>query len=272
MKKTFQTKLGLSIGILSWKGYESLFNSLKSYEKNGLSDFVKEKFICLPEYSEEGIKLAKKFKYEPILVERNLGILGGFKLLAEKMPKGPVLLLENDLELIENRDIVFNQLKRSIELLSLPRVIQVRLRSRKNPGEPFVGLEKYKNYWSSNLISYTKRIFRPNKAKKLIGTSVYHLNNPVNRHPGIFQDLSNGFYIVSSSFLNWSNLAILVDRDKYLNTIIKKAEDTISKKRINGFKNIEIELNSNWWREQNRFDIVIAPGLFSHNRLYDRGY
>ena len=31
----------------------------------------------------------------------NIGILGGFKTLAEKMPKGPLLLLENDLELID---------------------------------------------------------------------------------------------------------------------------------------------------------------------------
>ena len=49
-----------SIGILSWKGYDSLTNSLLSYQKNGLSKLTKNKFICLPEFSEEGIKIAKK--------------------------------------------------------------------------------------------------------------------------------------------------------------------------------------------------------------------
>ena len=96
-------KINFSIGILSWKGYDSLENSLLSYKKNGLSSMTNHKFICLPEYSEQGIYLAKKYNYTPILVKENLGILGGFKKLARQMPKGPILLLENDLELIENK-------------------------------------------------------------------------------------------------------------------------------------------------------------------------
>ena len=71
--------------------------------------------------------------------------------------------------------------------------------------------------------------------------------------------------------MNWANLAILVDRDVYLETIIKKAEQTKLKKQINGFKNIEIELNNPWWRK-NEFKILVAPGLFKHNRLSYRGY
>ena len=140
------SKLSFSIGILSWKGYDSLENSLHSYKKNGLSNMTNDKYICLPEYTEEGIKIAKKYDYKPILVRENLGILGGFKKLAEEMPKGPILLLENDLELIENKKETFLQLQKSINLLIKHRLIQVRLRSRKNPGEPFVGLKKYKNY------------------------------------------------------------------------------------------------------------------------------
>ena len=57
-------KLQFSIGILSWKGYDSLTNSLVSYQKNGLSKLTKNKFICLPEYNDEGIKIAKKFGYD----------------------------------------------------------------------------------------------------------------------------------------------------------------------------------------------------------------
>ena len=93
-------KLPFAIGILSWKGYDSLENSLFSYKKYGLSNMTDQKFVCLPEYSDEGVKIAEKYNYKPILVNQNLGILGGFKLLAENMPQGPILLLENDLELI----------------------------------------------------------------------------------------------------------------------------------------------------------------------------
>ena len=71
--------------------------------------------------------------------------------------------------------------------------------------------------------------------------------------------------------MNWTNLAILVDRYVYLEKIIKTAEQIKSTKNINGFKNIEIELNNSWWRN-NEFKIVVAPGLFKHNRLSHRGY
>jgi len=264
-------ELQFSIGILSWQGYDSLKNSLISYDKNGLSKLTSEKFICLPEYNREGIKIAKRFNYEPILIRENIGILGGFKELAKQMPKGPILLLENDLELIENQKITFNQIKQSIHNLYKHNAIQVRLRSRLDPGEPFVGVIKYKKYWSNNFFSPIKRFFRPNKANKLIGTSIYSIQNPEIRHPKYIRKLSDGFYLVPSSTLNWANLAILVDRDSYLKVIIKRAEETKSKKYINGFKNIEIELNTKWWSENN-FKILLAPGLFKHNRLSDRGY
>ena len=230
--------LRFSIGILSWRGYDSLINSLLSYEKNGLSYLTNDKFICLPEYTKEGIQIAKKFNYEPILIKNNKGILEGFKILAEQMPNGPLLLLENDLPLVENKKTTYDQLKISLELLSRPRVIQIRLRNRCQPGEPFIGFQKYNDYWSDNLISFTKRFLRPFKARKLIGTSTYILSDPNKRHPNQIKEISDGFFIVSSSVLNWANLAILVDRDRYLDKIIKKAEIIKTKKRINGFKNI----------------------------------
>ena len=264
-------KLSFAIGILSWKGYDSLENSLHSYKKNGLSNLTKYKFVCLPEYKEEGIKIAEKYNYKPILIKKNLGILGGFKKLAEEMPKGPILLLENDLELIEKEKETYLQLQKSINLLNEHKLIQVRLRSRKSPGEPFVGLKKYKSYWSDNIISRTKRFLRPFKAHRLIGTSAYYHEEPDIIHPDFVKKFDKNFYLVPSSVLNWANLAILVDRDIYLEKIIKKAEEIKSRKNINGFKNIEIELNNSWWRD-NKFKILITPGLFKHNRLSDRGY
>ena len=263
--------LRFAIGILSWKGYDSLDNSLQSYKKNGLSNMTKHKFVCLPEYTEEGVRIAKKYDYKPILIKQNLGILGGFKKLAEKMPEGPILLLENDLELVESKQKTYEQLKKSIYLLNKHKAIQVRLRSKLYPGEPFEGLRKYKKYWSNTILSRIRRFFRPGKAYKLIGTSTYFLEHPEKLHNNIIKKLSIGFYLVPSSVMTWANLAILVDRDKYLNTIINKAEQAKSSKYINGFKNIEIELNSDWWRK-NKFKIIVTPGLFKHNRLSYRGY
>ena len=36
-------------------------------------------------------------------------------------------------------------------------------------------------------------------------------------------------------------------------------------------KNVEMELNIPWWRNK-QFNVVVAPGLFTHNRLSHRGY
>ena len=214
-------KLPLSIGILSWKGYSSLENSLLSYKINGLNDFVSEKHICLPEYNEEGVQLSKKFGYKPILFKKNLGILKGFKELAKTMPDGPLLLLENDLPLIDSKKETFQQLARSIELLYSKNVAQVRLRSRKNPGVPFHAIEKYKRYWDETNSSKIRKFIRPFKAKKLIGTSVYVSDQAHSRHPNYIYDLLDGFFSVSSQVMNWSNLAILVDKNFFLNVMTK---------------------------------------------------
>ena len=263
--------LKFSIGVLSWKGYDSLHNSLQSYEKYGLNLLTKSKFICLPEYSNRGIELSKKFGYKPILFKNNIGILDGFKSLALNMPDGPLLLLENDLPLVENNKTTFNLLKQSFEHLYKYDVAQVRLRSIKDPGDPFHSIHKYNNYWGSGYLKKIKRFFRPIKAKKLIGTGIYTEKDPHSKFSKYISKLENGSYLITSEIMNWSNLAIIVDRNFFLNVIIHEAEITNSKKKINGFKNIEIELNKKWWRDK-RWNLIITNGLFKHSRVDNRGY
>ena len=263
--------LNFSIGILSWKGYASLYNSLKSYEENGLNSLTKSKFICLPEYNNEGIKISKNFGYKPILFEKNIGILNGFKNLALNMPEGPLLLLENDLSLVANDKTTHTLLKQSLEHLYKYKAAQVRLRSIKDPGEPFHAIHKYKKYWGCGTIKKIKRLLRPNKAKKLIGTGIYTEKDPHIKFPKYISKLENNSYLITSEIMNWSNLAIMVDRNFFLKVIIKEAEITDSNKKVNGFKNIEIELNNRWWRDK-RWNLIITNGLFKHLRVDDRGY
>ena len=263
--------LNFSIGILSWKGYASLHNSLKSYEENGLSSLTQSKFICLPEYNNEGIKICKNFGYKPILFKKNIGILNGFKNLALNMPDGPLLLLENDLSLVANDKMTHTLLKQSLEHLYKYKAAQVRLRSIKDPGEPFHAINKYKKYWGCGTLKKIKRFLRPNKAKKLIGTGIYTEKDPHIKFPKYISKLENNSYLITSEIMNWSNLAIMVDRNFFLKVIINQAEITDSNKKINGFKNIEIELNNQWWRDK-RWNLIITNGLFKHLRVDDRGY
>ena len=225
----------------------------------------------MPEYSNKGIALAKKFGYQPILFKKNIGILNGFKSLALNMPDGPLLLLENDLPLVENNKTTFTLLKHSIEHLYKYDAAQVRLRSIKDPGEPFHSICKYNNYWGCGYLKKIKRLLRPNKAKKLIGTGIYIEKEPHSKFSKYISKLENNSYLITSEIMNWSNLAIIVDKNFFLKVIIKEAEITHSKNKINGFKNIEIELNKQWWRNK-RWNLIITNGLFKHLRVDDRGY
>ena len=263
--------LNFSIGILSWKGYASLCNSLKSYEQNGLNSLTQSKFICLPEYNNEGIKICKTFGYIPILFKNNIGILDGFKNLALNMPEGPLLLLENDLPLIENNKITQKLLKESLEHLYKYKAAQVRLRSIKDPGEPFHAINKYNKYWGIGTLKKLKRLIRPKKAKKLIGTGIYIEKDPHLKFSKYISKLENNSYLITSQIMNWSNLAIMVDRNFFLKVIVHEAEKTDSNKNINGFKNIEIELNKKWWRDK-KWNLIITNGLFKHLRIDSRGY
>ncbi len=263
--------LSFSIGILSWRGYVSLENSLITYDRHGLNNLTDSKYICLPEYTQEGIELSKKYNYKPILFNKNIGILNGFKELAKKMPRGPLLLLENDLPLVENKEETFSLINTSISDLYNYQAAQIRLRSIADPGEPFHSIEKYKRYWEYGFMQKIRRFLRPFKASRLIGTAPYVEKNPCLKHPNYIKILANGSFLMTSKIINWSNLAIIVDKDFFLNVIIKEAEKINSSKSVNGFQNIEIEMNNKWWREKN-WNIIVTKGLFKHERLFDRGY
>jgi hypothetical protein len=93
----------LGVGILSWRGEDSLRASLESYRREDLFALFDEALLFLPEMTAEGVALANAFELPYEGARTNLGILGGFKALASAMTSDVVLLLENDCPLIEPR-------------------------------------------------------------------------------------------------------------------------------------------------------------------------
>ena len=83
------------------------------------------------------------------------------------MPDGPLLLLENDLPLVANDKITHTLLKQSLEHLYKYKAAQVRLRSIKDPGEPFHAINKYKKYWGCGTIKKNKKIVKAKQSKKV---------------------------------------------------------------------------------------------------------
>ncbi len=266
------------LGVLSWKGYESLRTTLTRLCESGVADLFDERFVFFPEIDDEGRRLAAEFDFDCDGSAQNLGIFGGFRALAKSMKSDTVLLLENDLQMFEAPAEAERQLGVAFGMIEANSVQVVCLRHRREPGDFGEAYRKFRRYFPEPDAPIVDRVqgrllqtIRPSKGRRLIGHAPYVLENPEEKFEEIKKDPKTGFWIMSTAHKNWSNLAILVDRRFYTDVLMAYVEQARSKRRVNGFKNIEIELNSNWWRKQ-PWKVAVAPGLFTHHRTGYRGY
>ena len=261
------------LGILSWGGYATLARSLESYAEERLFDLFDEALVFLPDIQPEGIALAEQYGLAHAGSEGNLGILGGFKAMAEALSAEHVLLLENDCPLIEPHGEAARQLDLASAALTAGEVDVFRMRHREHPGQKFDTLEKHRRYHppdeagsGEKAMAGLRRLVRPGKAKRMIGGAPYAMDHPELRFPEHIQRAADGSLRVSSSVLNWTNQSVFLKRDFFLDTLIAYAEAHPSPRTVNGFPDIEKELNGSWWRRSG-FTIGLDRGLFTHERV-----
>lgn len=261
------------LGILSWGGYAALARSLESYADERLFDLFDEALVFLPEIQPQGISLAEQYGLAYTGTPNNLGILGGFKAMAEALATDHVLLLENDCPLIEPHAEAARQLDLASAALAAGDVDVFRMRHREHPGQKFDTLAKHHRYFPSDAASpgaktmaRLRRLLRPGKARRMIGGAPYAMAQPELRFPDDVRRASDGALRVSSAVLNWTNQSVFLDRAFFLDTLIAYAEAHPSPRTVNGFPDIEKELNSSWWRRSG-FTIGLDRGLFTHERI-----
>ncbi len=165
--------ISIGIGILSWKGYDSLDAALQSYADADLFSLFDEQLLFLPEMEDQGQAIAKKYELPFAGSEKNLGILGGFKALASAMTSDIVLLLENDCPLIEVREEAARQFEIARKALLEDEVQVFRMRSRQYPGQKFPLKKKYARYFGEGALPAIRRILRSGKANRLAGGALY---------------------------------------------------------------------------------------------------
>lgn len=272
MKHTDYIKGTIGICLMSWKNPYILARTLDTYLAQELFDVVDDHLILFQEVGNEEIMLARDYGLHFITTENNLGIYGGVKLLAESIKTDYVLLLEDDCPLIEDKLEVQRQLTLAKERLSKNEVQVYRLRSRKEPGEKFDTVEKYKKYYPLpgepfSIIKSLRCLIRPQKCQRLMGSALY-VHEEVDEEPykKFITKQPEGDYIVSSKVMNWTNQSVLCKREWLLNTVLRYAYEHPSRRTVNGFQDIEKSLNCSWWREQ-AFKIGVSKGLFTHRRL-----
>lgn len=269
----------LGFGILSWLGYESLENSLSTYKEENFFSLFSESIIFLPQQRLEETELAQSFGLTVYGNENNLGILGGFKALAQSMTSDIILLVENDCPLIVDYENAKKQILYGQSLIETNKVDIVRFRSRTNPGQDWSINRKYSKLYPPAVDSSLKKLnallFRLSRFYKLSsfdGWSIYINHEEARKFPhSINYDEENDCYFTDSSHLSWTNQSIMVKKSFFLEKIIAYAEAVPTKRRINGFRNLEIEMNSCYWRK-NKFKIAIPQGIFTHHRIGERGY
>lgn len=270
--------MSVGFGILSWRGHASLSSALETYHEAGLFDLFDKSLLFLPEMDETGIDIARRFDLPHAGTPNNLGILGGFKALAQTLQTEILVLAENDYMLIESREEAKRQLAVAQRHIEAGSAHVWRLRHRWKPGQTWE-THKAEKYWPKpdspapvQRAARWRRLARPNKARRLIGWNVFLDEAADRRFPDLIRRTGEGDLLVSSRSLPWANNIFMVRRDFFLNTVIPAAEARIDRRLVNGFPTIEIELNHRgWWRRQD-FWIGVGKGLFTHERQGDRGY
>lgn len=266
----------VGFGILSWRDRASLENAFESYRQAELFSLFDETHVFFSEQSDEDHALAKRFGVASSGAAQNLGILGGFEALASALGTEYIVLVENDCPLVEGFHEAKAQIDAGLKLLEAGEVEVVRLRSLREPGELFNTVDKYKRLHGSGAGAMMRRLMRPKKAKALAGIAPYVEEQPHLKFPDqiLLTDEATALgpvYKVDTRYLNWTNQSIMMERSFFLDQVIEYSKTARTTRRVNGFRNLEIEMNSAFWRD-NDWHVAVPGGLFTHKRVGERGY
>jgi hypothetical protein len=188
-----------------------------------------------------------------------------------------VLLVENDCPVIVDYEEAKRQIFHARRLIDSGEARIVRLRSLAEPGEAFTTRQKFHRYfptegagWPTRLRASVRRLLRPKRAKRALGEAVLHHQKLAAEH-GTARFDAEGFGLTTSRYIPWTNQSVMMRREDFLESVIEVAKAANTRRRVNGAKNIEIEMNAPHWRDA-EIPIAVAPGIFTHRRVGSRGY
>ncbi|MEE9273122.1 MAG: hypothetical protein V3U57_07650 [Robiginitomaculum sp.] len=264
----------IGLGILSWRGYRSLDNALQSYNSEQFFSLFDDTMIFLPDPDVSVKAVARKYPTRVETSSQNLGILNGMEEIAKRLQTEYIFFTENDCPLVEPQHEALRQINKALELLLRNKACMARMRHTRDFGELFDTLDKYYRYHPKpdTLTAKTRRLMRPEKARRIIGTSIYGEDAPAAKFPNYISKPDDGFYLVDTTVMPWTNQSIIINRRFFLQTIIPYCKSVPFKRGANGFRNLEIELNRSKFWTNSGWKIACGLGLLTHERHEDRGY
>lgn len=256
---------------LSWKAPKTLEACLKAIVPLLDGEKITDRVIFFQEINKTDRALAEKYGFRAEGNDKNTGIMQGMVSAVEQVASDVVLYLECDCLLLEENEAAVKCLQRASNALARGEIDVMRLRHLQSPGNDYTA-HKHLRYWSSmdqtdSFVKKIRRLLRPRKARRLIGEACLVHTHPELMFPDDILNVEDNYYRMCSKVINWTNQSIMFRKDWFLNTLIPYAEKHPSSRTVNGFSDLEKELNCSWWRES-EFKIGWAnPGLFTHKRV-----
>ena len=253
----------ITLAILCWKAFKTMRNTLDSYKKNGLFELVKP-VIYFQERTPECDAIAAEYGITDIMgTQENTGILQAFIDLINHTTTTYFMFAECDFELVHPKEKTSLVLDECIRLLTEKNVDLVKLRDRKNPGEP-LGSRQFVPATNANIQTAP---IDPNFQWKL--ESLHFLDKPEKTFPGVFDIVSfsqDPWYICDDKHNIWSNNIFIAKvswlKEKVLSILAKRPVNK-NGKNDEKFSKMEIILGNEL--KGNRY--AAGHGLFKHNRL-----
>lgn len=257
---------GLGLGMLCWREFDTFEAALETYFERGFLDFFEEVKVYFNSLDDKAAAFADRMGIAYAGTPENTGIIGGLKGAASSVCTDYVVLLENDLPLIEPRDVIEDELALALRILKAGGVDVFRLRSRRHPGQKFPLNEKYLRYFGDGIGPALRRLVRPGKAERLIGGACYVHDAPHEQHKEIEAMDEARWWRVGAPYLPWTNQSIMINRAFFLDTIVDYAEKHPTTRGAGGMPNIEIEWNNSDWRRSG-FRSGVSRGILTHERI-----
>jgi hypothetical protein len=102
---------------------------------------------------------------------------------------------------------------------------------------------------------------------KFRAAAVFCERDPERAQKDALQKLPSGNFLTHSCYRNWSNQAVLVERQYFLDVICRRVEEYPDPRLVNGHQDIERALNRRWWRQRRDRLGHAAEGVYTHQRI-----
>lgn len=248
----------ITLGILAWKSPLTIRNTLESYKKNGLLAMVKP-LMYFQERTPENDALAKEFGSKNVMGDplKNTGIIGGMLEMIQATTTKYFIFAECDFELVNDEATTKKILNETIKLMKEKDVQLVRLRDKKQPGEP-LGSRDFAPVPDEQLPNYTFDSSFPYKIEVVMFPGDIQ---PDKVFPGLFEriDYDTPWYKTTSENAPWSNNIFIAKTD----FLKEKLVPLLEKNRDMPSTSMEQYLI----QHLSGYNVAAGNGLFKHNRL-----